>query len=117
MMKIDGKKVRIMRKDAGFPTQAALAKAAGLSTRTIYVVESTDYHYGPHPRTVLSIASALGCDPEDIALRNERQPEHSEHPKAKHGGITATVPRYATDEELVKVAHAFRGTGVPVYFE
>lgn len=116
-MKIDGEKVYAMRRAAGFRTQSSLADAAGLSQVTISKIESAHYHLDHYLRTIKAIARALGCDPEEILLRHEEKPKHTEHPKAKDGGITATVPRYATDEELVKVANAFRGSGVPVYFE
>lgn len=62
-MKI-GENVRAAR-HRNFMTQAQLAKAAGLSQRTLVNIETNKVH--PHFSTILRLAEALSVDPSELA--------------------------------------------------
>lgn len=53
-----------MRFELGL-SRPALARAAGVSERTIFRVEHGQTH--PHRATVRALAEALGCRPSDLA--------------------------------------------------
>lgn len=116
-MKIDGKKMRDARKAAGFRSRNALAEAAGVSAYLIEQMERFGHQIDYPAETIAAIAVSVGCRPEDIERRPGLFSEHDEQPPKKGKRAIVTVPRDATDDEIVKVAHAFRGSGVLVYFE
>ena len=61
-----GENVRAVR-HRNFMTQAQLAKAAGLSQRTLVNIETNRVQ--PHFSTIIRLAEALGVDPSELAHR------------------------------------------------
>ena len=53
----------------GFMTQAQLAKAAGISQRTLVNIETNKVE--PHFSTILKLAEALGTDPSKLVDQDE----------------------------------------------
>jgi DNA-binding XRE family transcriptional regulator len=56
--------IRVAR---GFDSQAALAEAAGISSKTVHRIEATA-GYTPHPSTVGPLSRALNLTPDQIRL-------------------------------------------------
>jgi transcriptional regulator with XRE-family HTH domain len=66
-----GDNVRVLRR-RNFMTQEQLAKAAGISHRTLVNIE-TKRVTEPHFSTILKLAEALGVEPSELVNQEERQ--------------------------------------------
>lgn len=67
---VDGSAVRKRRK-ATFATQGEFAKAVGIHPNTVSMIEN-DPDYQCSFSTIRSLATHLGCLPEDLLLKEEQ---------------------------------------------
>lgn len=56
-------------------------------------------------------------DRHDRIIPGIVRPAESADTSEGDGVVAATVPRYASDEDVLKIVRAMKGTGIPVYFE
>jgi transcriptional regulator with XRE-family HTH domain len=62
---LDGNKLKRIRTLKG-KTQRALSAESGVSTSTLWLLESKERNERFHPPTLTKIASALGVDPTEL---------------------------------------------------
>ena len=62
---LDGKKLKRIRTLKG-KTQRALSKESGVSTSTIWLLESREKNENFHPPTLVKLAEALGVEATDL---------------------------------------------------
>ncbi|MBA3473473.1 MAG: helix-turn-helix transcriptional regulator [Rubrobacter sp.] len=62
---LDGKKLKRIRTLQG-KTQRALSKESGVSTSTIWLLETREKNEKFHPPTLTKLAGALGVEPTEL---------------------------------------------------
>lgn len=109
-----GARVRQLRKRAGYRTQEALAKAAGLSDGAIGYIERGET--APATDNLKPLADALGCEVADIYAFVESKHSRPAHIQEIHARILDSLKGFNEQQllffaDIAEAAHQRLNTG------
>lgn len=94
-----GRRIKAERGRKGYPTAAALADAAGLSVRTVEIIEAGSRPWRPRDTTQAKIERALGWQPGSVErIVNGGRPRQAADPLLQR--VIAAWPQLSGDDQV-----------------